>query len=284
MDQPVTVIPVPELLLEHDPFIDNPIIREFILLRNQRNGGVISEVPTPVDNSSSCLSESFLLSQASELSLRHNRRPHQEETPESDIVSEPTSQILGRSLPSAAYSPILNTDSEELNSRLPQNVHIPALMRRLSMLYRYRRLMEDLEILQGIRVGRLPGVETEESESEENSFTELMLAVDHEVPSAHLRNIVKWLAEHLRRLRKIRLASIDGIMMLHGMSQPVQNSGPSRHRLHWYSLKYLNSCSTKNSHNFFARLMGHWRTPQRPESQATFLINRLPDDRFSSYF
>ncbi|OBA23229.1 hypothetical protein METBIDRAFT_102154 [Metschnikowia bicuspidata var. bicuspidata NRRL YB-4993] len=286
MDQPVAFAPAPELLIFPDPYLGNPIIRDFLILRSQRNGGVESEVPTPIDNPSSCLSDSFLLSQDSVLSLGHTRPPPRDESPDSDPIVEPNGQALGGSLPSAEFAPILNTDSEELNFRTDRDATVFVPTRALSTLTRFGRLMEDLEVLQGIRVARFLDVADGESESEsdENSFSELMLAVETQVTKAAPRNIVEWLAESFRQLRKTRPSSIDGIIMLHEASRAAHAANQKRQRMRWNSLRSQRACETSKSSNVFARLLKRWRRPKAPTPQPSFLINRLLKERFSNYF
>lgn len=266
----------PEVLETHQ---ENPIIRDFLLIRNQRSGTIPPEAPTPIEDFSSCLSESFLLSPVSELSLVNLLHPAAENTPESDCTPISMGRFLRVSPRNLRFAPISNTDSEESHFRR-QN-HEP--LRGSSILTRYRRLMEDLEVLQGIQVASFSDSEFD-YETEENSFTELMLAVDPHTTGVQSMDIVSWLADHFKRLKKPRNLSIDGLIMLHGVSLGFHNIGHRNRNLRWKPLRQLNVPKMKKSTNVFTRFFSYWRSPRKHQNRPIFLIRRLLRDRVSSFF
>ncbi|GEQ68005.1 hypothetical protein JCM33374_g1671 [Metschnikowia sp. JCM 33374] len=204
------------------------------------------------------------------------------------------------SLPMTIFRPIHSVESAESLSRSGSYIPVPAPMRGSSVLTRFRRLVEDLEVSQGIRLARVVGIssdsqkpreeeyagDSDDYDTNESSFTESMLAVDECITTGGPPDLVKWLAGQFKKSKKSRHVSIDGLIMSYGVSESFQNVGVAHGLSRWKPFKLQDMRRQSTQTNVITRVFNHWRISRSadPVVVSTFIINRSPGDRLSGIF
>ncbi|KAM9901357.1 hypothetical protein OXX79_004590 [Metschnikowia pulcherrima] len=251
-----------------------PIIREFLLVQRERNGGAPSEDSMLTEEHSFMLSDSFSSTQTSALSLgrRYNSAY---ETPDANVSAGVYSgDMSGPIVPVTIdhFTPIINANSGNLNPA-PLISPEPQPMLASPVSARVRRLVVDLEISRGKSMAE------RESLSDSDSFTRSILVVN----AQSIQDPVRWLADRFRRSRKPGRASIDDVVLSHRESDAIHNvNRRSRHsRGQRFKLQDCRQRSPNN--NLFQRFLGQLRI-MRPEVQVPPLKKSSANERFSSLF